>query len=70
MRICDIKSDQIHVGMRIKSLAKPRDGTLVSCDYHDDEYWWIQWDGEDDIHSGFYGNDCKCEIVEMVATKK
>lgn len=63
MRICDLSSDKLYVGMRIKSLTKDRYGTLVANDYHDDNYWWIQWDGESKPYGGFYGTDCSCEVV-------
>lgn len=65
MRVCDIKETDLHVGMRIKSLTKPRLGTIVNIeDKRGIPYAWIQWDGEDKSYSGFFGNDCECELVQ------
>jgi hypothetical protein len=32
-------------------------------DENHDQLAWIQWDGEAQGTSGFYGNDCECEVV-------
>ncbi len=66
MRICDLKEDQIKIGLRVRSLTNPNKlGTVVAMDEPPrDTYWWIQWDGEDKAYGGFFYNDCKCEIVE------
>lgn len=64
MRINELTPEQIVVGLRIKGLASGRPGTIVRIDKDDDNYAYIQWDGEDIIYSGFYGTDCTCEIVE------
>lgn len=67
MRICDLPEDKIVVGMRIKSLVPPHSklGTIISIDSSDDNFTVIQWDtNEFPSVSGFYGNDCECEIVE------
>jgi hypothetical protein len=66
MRICDLKEEDIKVGLRLKSLASDSSnlvGTIVEIDPTHDNLAWIQWDGEDHPTSGFYGNDCACEIV-------
>lgn len=66
MRICDLSEDKIVIGMRVRSLKTANKlGTIVKIDYDDDRYTWVQWDGESFITSGFYGNECKCEIVEL-----
>ena len=51
--------------MRLRSLADHGlMGTIVQIDRSDDDYAWIRWDGDDHARSGFYGNDCGCEVVE------
>lgn len=66
MRICDLKEDQIKLGMRIRSLVNPNKlGTIVEReDIRRDDYWWIQWDGDTKKTSGFFFNMCSCEVVE------
>lgn len=64
MKISDLTQGQIVVGMKIRSLTDPnKTGTIVAIDPKDDYYSWVQWDGEDKPYGGFYGNDCKCEVV-------
>jgi len=64
MRICDLQEDQVVVGLQIRSLVDPmRIGTIVDIDYVDDASAWIRWEGETDVYSSFYGNNCKCEVV-------
>lgn len=63
MKISDLKQEEIVVGLRIRSLKDPlKFGTIVKIDV-DDCYAWIQWDGESELRSGFYWNDCKCEVI-------
>jgi len=64
MRIRDTDISNIKVGMRIKSLVSDRQGTIVRIDKDDDDYSWVLWDGDPEPFSGFYGNDCSCEIIE------
>jgi|GEM_PF-7043731 len=67
MRICDLPEDKIVVGMRVKSLVPPHDrlGTIIKIDPNDDNYAWIKWDTDEfPPESGFYGNDCECEIAD------
>jgi len=64
MKISDI-SLPIPIGTRIKSLISDRQGTIVSTDREDDEYSWILWDGEPFPYSGFFWNDCECEVVSL-----
>ena len=64
MRICDLPEEDIHVGMRIRSLRRPTLlGTITRIDIEDD-YCWIQWDDQFQAFGGFYENDCECEIVD------
>lgn len=64
MKICDLKQDQVTVGTRIRSLTNRNIlGTIVAIDKNDDNYAWVKWDNEAVAFSGFYGNDCECEIV-------
>lgn len=65
MRICDLPVEEIRIGLRIKSLSNGRPGTVVdktisACD----DYWWVQWDGESGATSGFFYNDCECEVID------
>ena len=66
MRICDISEDQIKIGMKVRSLTNPNKiGTIVDVELPPyDTYWYIQWEGDSKPYSGFYWNDCECEIVE------
>lgn len=63
MRINELPEDKIVVGLRIKSLISEKLGTVCKIDYHDDRYVWVHWDGDEKAYGGFYGNDCKCEIL-------
>jgi hypothetical protein len=69
MRIRDLKETEVKNGLRIRSFSNPDLlGTLVETEYNGDEViHWIQWDGEDTPRSGFYWNDCECEIVAPIA---
>jgi hypothetical protein len=66
MRICDLTEEQIHVGLRIRSLIDYNHlATVVKReDKGSETYWWILWDGEKLPFSGFFWNDCECEVVE------
>ena len=65
MRICDLNPEQVVIGLRLRALNnRNKKGTVVSINHQDDDYAWIKWDGEEKIASGFYGNDCECEVVE------
>jgi hypothetical protein len=64
MRICDLTEEQIHIGMRVKAIKSHRIGTIVSHDDPpSDSYWWILWDGDEKPFSGFWWNDCECEVI-------
>lgn len=63
MRIKDLKEDEIVVGMRIRELASGIGGTIIAIDKNHDQLAWVQWDGKAEATSGFYGNDCDCEVV-------
>jgi hypothetical protein len=62
-RICDLPESAIKVGMRITGLKTGIVGTIVKIDHQDDDYAWVQWDGETQAYGGFYGNDCIAEII-------
>jgi len=67
MRICDIPEDQIHAGIKVRGMKTGRIGTIVGRDDRvpgRDPYWWVQFDGEDKPTSGFFWNDCECEVVD------
>ena len=66
MKIKDLKPEDIKVGLRIKSLVRELFGTVVKVDHDDDDYAWIQWDNETVPTVGFWGNDCECEVVDLV----
>jgi hypothetical protein len=63
MRIKDLREDEIVIGMRVKGLVSGICGTIIMIDENHDQLAWIQWDGEAQGTSGFYGNDCECEVV-------
>jgi len=64
MRVCDLDISDIKVGLKVKGLKTGRIGTIVEIDENDDYYAWIQWDDGSPVVGGFYGNDCKMEIVQ------
>lgn len=63
MRVKDLREDEIVVGMRIRGLASGICGTIIAIDKDRDQLAWVQWDGKAQATSGFYGNDCDCEVV-------
>ena len=67
MKIRDLRFEQIYVGMKVKGLKTGILGRITKIDPVDDNYCWIQWDNEDRAYSGFYGNDCDCEVVDFMA---
>lgn len=65
MRICDLPESQVKIGLRVRSLARPINGTIIKIEMtRGMPYWWIQWDGENAIHSGFFSNNCRCDIID------
>lgn len=65
MKISDLSQEQIHPGLQLRNLKDSfKTGTIVYTDEHDDFYSWILWNGETEPRSGFYGNDCECEVIE------
>lgn len=65
MKISDLKEDDIKIGLVVKSLLNGRPGTIVAIDMERDRQAWIQWEGDPEANSAFYGNDCECEILEL-----
>ncbi len=63
MRICDLSPDKIRIGLRVKGLSTGKLGTITRIDYSRDNLVWIKWDNEEIETSGFYGNDCECEVI-------
>jgi hypothetical protein len=64
MKIRDLKPEEVVVGIVVRSLApSKRLGKIVEIQKYKDDLAWIQWDGEEEPTSGFYGNDCECEVV-------
>lgn len=64
-RICDLSQADIKVGLKVRSLKDPnRIGVIEKVDPNDDDYAWIKWPGDDKAYGGFYGTDCKCEVVD------
>src|SRR5277367_6595165 len=65
MRICDLPTDQIKLGTRVKSAVLPKFGHISSIDTSGIEpIFWISWeDGKS--RSSFKNNDNKSEVVEM-----
>ena len=65
MKISDLQQDQIKIGLRVKGLKSGKLGTIVLIeDKRGMPYSHILWDGEDVPFSGFFDNDCECEVVE------
>ena len=64
MKVKDMPEAEIKVGLRIKSLVSDKRGTVISIDPTHDNLAWIKWDDEDIATTGFYGNDCECEVVD------
>lgn len=64
LRVFDLRQEGIQEGLRIKSLISNRTAAVVEVDERDDCYAWILWEGDDKPYSGFYGTNCKCEVVE------
>lgn len=65
MRICDMDESDIKIGLRVKSLSQLRYGTIVKReDKGSETYWFILWDDKKESYSGFYWNDCECEVVQ------
>lgn len=61
MRVRDLKSTEIKVGLQIKSLVDlDLYMTVIYIDSYDDNYAWII---SKNMMSGFYGNDCDCEVL-------
>lgn len=69
MRICDLKDEDIVIGLRIKSLNPDHPelvGTIVKIEHKGSETFnLIQWDGDSEPRSGFYWNDCECEVMGL-----
>ena len=64
MKISDLLQKDIRIGIRVRSLRDPELlGTIVQIIPSDDYLTIIEWD-KDEKYSGFYGNDCECEVVE------
>ncbi len=63
MKIKDLNQDSIRVGLRVKSVAGEKLGTVVRIERDRDNLAWILWDGEWQLRSAFHDNDCECELV-------
>lgn len=66
MKVCDLKQNQIVIGLKIKSLVNDKVGIIVKIDkteYNGDLYHWISWDGAEPI-GGFWYKDCDNEVIE------
>lgn len=64
MKISDLPISKIKVGLQLRSLLNPkRIGTIVKIDKDDDYYCYVKWNDKYTPFSGFFGNDCECEVV-------
>lgn len=64
MKISDLNEDEIRIGLRLKGLKSGKPGTVVGmANSACDDYWYIRWDGEEEESSGFFYNDCDCDII-------
>lgn len=67
MKISDLKDEDVRVGMRLWAIDRKVQGTIVKMLYPPlDRYQsaWIIWDGNHEITSTFFENQCDCEIVD------
>lgn len=68
IRVCD--KPYVEPGYMIRSATDPEKiGVIVFINYDNDAFTWIWWVGEDQVDSGFYGNDCPCEYVTWFNTE-
>lgn len=67
MIIRDLPPEKIVIGLRVRSLAcDDIIGSIIKTeDVRGSKYHWVKWDNDSRIYSGFFANDCNCEIVEM-----
>jgi len=63
MKINELSEEEIVVGLKVKSLCDEKVGVIVKIDYNRDNYAWILWEGEVEPRSGFFGNQCACEVI-------
>lgn len=66
MKVSDLKEEEIHVGLKIRSMVDPnRIGTIVERqDRGGDIWWWVQFEGDDKPYTAIFFNHCECEVVE------
>lgn len=71
MIIRDLSPDQVVIGLRVRSLAcDDIIGTVVkSEEIRGQTYYWVQWDNDERIYSGFFYNQCDCEVVPSEEVK-
>lgn len=64
-RICDLKQEEIVVGLKLRSMIDSNCiGEIVQIDKENDNFAWIKWPHYNKPYGGFYGTNCKCEVVE------
>lgn len=61
--ISDLSIEVVVVGLRMKG-ATGVHGTVVAIDEFDGGFRWIRWDNDKQEFSGFYRNECECEVVQ------
>lgn len=65
MKVRELNPEGVKIGLRIKSLAaNEKVGTVVRIERNRDNLTWVLWDGEWQLRSAFYSNECECEVVE------
>jgi hypothetical protein len=63
MKICDLSEEDVKIGLKVKSLKNGQPGVITDTENRGSEtIHTITW--EDGNTSGFYWNDCECEIIE------
>jgi len=64
MKISDLKEEEIVPGLQYCGLKTGRVYTVIIVDKTDDNFaWTVNSDGE---LTGFYGNDCECEVYGSI----
>lgn len=63
MKIRDLK--KVKLNLRVVSQASDdRVGTIIKKEkIRGLNYYWIHWDGDTNTYSGFFENDCDCEVI-------
>lgn len=65
MKVRDLPIEKITIGLKLRSMMNPqRVGSVIREEnVRGISYFWVKWDDDSEARSGFFSNNCDCEVI-------